>query len=1002
MIHELIVTSVPRGLQAGRSGFTTVLRTRGIHPQLAETLERASGYRHVFPHGDPRNPQIRSHTVVSGATGVVSVLSRIVDAGSDYSGRSNKLAHHVALDSGETAARGKSNPAAVLLALERSGAFQRQWSGDPREQPAAPQVPVVASEPGPCQAWARLAGDAGWAGLLVDRALAKQPTWIIAPQGLDLLELYAEALGLVNYPQRWGVTFTTYALSAGDALWLGTVDGSPEAQAARGQSRLAVVDLVRRAPLTSTSPAIEAARGTAPVPWRRDPVRPAATAAAPVAAPMPGMGGGGTAAALPAAGGSRGGPATPPAYVPGGPPALNGAPPPLAPGGPLGAPAVGDNLPLPAGMAGSAPRKRSLGGLLAGLAVMLLIAVIGGVVAVVNPSLFRRSQDPANKDVAVVPTPQAEKAGGKTEEPDSGPEKPAAPPPKPAPAPAGPSPEELAAEKARLEKEAAQQEAEAKKNARLQAFREFKTKLEQARHLPLKAEVNLESQEADTIELCELGPAEVEVGLPELPSLILVADKPDWNLACQGERGGPWLFTWKDDDETHELAKAQVQDEGERRTLSLTLLEMPAVKDPVWVAGRQALTTAALVLRLPGSQASADTETFVQLCTPKRLDPLRFERLLTDSKWQPKGTRPGEPLEAYPLPDTPWLCRVELEGRGPAGVSAVVEATSPEGKTIASQSQLQPLEVTARWDWSGEPGKPFMETTLAVQNRVFAAGLGGSGAFEVQVTGQQVLPPWDGWQRLGDLKKSAEALKDGQADGKKDDTIRELPFPLPPFFKQQLPEPPDGTSEAEYKQGMLAAYADMARQYVKRLDTKKVGATLTQGQAQAIGRSMGQWKETMRLVLKTSPGYQAWAGKKAPDPGPKPGDKDPRLAGWQAAKKKHDDYAAAGPDVTKKFWDELKAAEARHEAEHGELVLCCLLYDLEPVLAEKRLTKRLLETVGDGTVEFTGKVWAEADNSPKYKVLLAEFAAKPETGEAASESGKVAESAAREQPPTDP
>jgi hypothetical protein len=246
MIYELIVTSVPRGLQAGTSGFTTVLRTRGIPPRLGDDLARASGYRHVYPEGDPRNPQVRSHVVMQSPAGMVSVLSRIVDAGRDYSNRSNKLAHHIALDAADVAARAKSSPAAVLLAAERSGALQRQWAGEPREQPVGPAVPNVPAEPGACAAWARVAGDAGWAGFLVDRAMRREPTWIIAPPGVDLLELFAEALTLVNYPQRWTISFTTYALSAGDALWLGTVDGSPEAQTARGQQRIAVIDLARR------------------------------------------------------------------------------------------------------------------------------------------------------------------------------------------------------------------------------------------------------------------------------------------------------------------------------------------------------------------------------------------------------------------------------------------------------------------------------------------------------------------------------------------------------------------------------------------------------------------------------------------------------------------------------------------------------------------------------------------------------------------------------------
>ena len=64
MIHELVVTSAARGLQSGRSGFTTVLRTRGIHPELQAKLEQGSAYRHVYPQADARNPRILSHALL--------------------------------------------------------------------------------------------------------------------------------------------------------------------------------------------------------------------------------------------------------------------------------------------------------------------------------------------------------------------------------------------------------------------------------------------------------------------------------------------------------------------------------------------------------------------------------------------------------------------------------------------------------------------------------------------------------------------------------------------------------------------------------------------------------------------------------------------------------------------------------------------------------------------------------------------------------------------------
>ncbi|NBW85281.1 MAG: hypothetical protein EBR23_00230 [Planctomycetia bacterium] len=272
MIHELVVTSAARGLQAGRSGFTTVLRTRGIHPELQAKLEQGSAYRHVYPQGDGRNPRILSHALLHSPAGQLSVLSSIVDAGNGYDGRSNKLAHHLALDGGEVSARSTSSPAAVLAALDRGGGFMRRWSGQPREQDGPTHAPPAPScEPKACSAWARAAGDAGWAGFIVERALRRQQTWIVAPPDCDLIELFAEALALVPPAQRWGVTFTTYAVGQPDVLWLGTMDGAPEAQAALGQTRVAVVDLVRKPAFTASSVLVDAARGKSQVSWLAQP-----------------------------------------------------------------------------------------------------------------------------------------------------------------------------------------------------------------------------------------------------------------------------------------------------------------------------------------------------------------------------------------------------------------------------------------------------------------------------------------------------------------------------------------------------------------------------------------------------------------------------------------------------------------------------------------------------------------------------------------------------------
>jgi hypothetical protein len=269
MISELIVTSAPRGLKAGQSGFTTVLRTRGIHPELASRLEAASGYRHVFPQGDPRNPTIFAYTHRPSSVGEMWVMSRVGDAGTDYTGRSNKIAHHIALQRDDLLPLAQSNPAAVMADLAARGGFKAKWQGDPREAHEPPLLPVPVTPPTACERWARVSGDPGWAGLLVERALNKETTWVIVPAGTDLLALFAEALALVHPDLRWQLPFTTYSLRGDEGRWLGTIAGSAEAEAAAAQKRIPIVDLTRRASAPVGGPYARAARGLGSVPWAR-------------------------------------------------------------------------------------------------------------------------------------------------------------------------------------------------------------------------------------------------------------------------------------------------------------------------------------------------------------------------------------------------------------------------------------------------------------------------------------------------------------------------------------------------------------------------------------------------------------------------------------------------------------------------------------------------------------------------------------------------------------
>jgi hypothetical protein len=269
VIYELIVTSAKRALKVGRSGFAAVMRTRGMHPELQSRLEALSGYRHLYPQGDPRNPVILTHTVIDSVAGKFSVFSRTVDAGSDYSGRSNKLSHHVACDASEIRNAATSSPAAALKWLEGNERFASRWEDAPREQDPAAPVRFPPSDPAKCIAWEAVAGDAGWAGVLVDRTLKGTPTWIIVPSGVDTIALFAEAMALMEPSKRWGVSFTTHAIADTGFVWKVAAEGSAEEKAARERGAATVIDVTRPARTDDDGPYVQAARGLAETPWKK-------------------------------------------------------------------------------------------------------------------------------------------------------------------------------------------------------------------------------------------------------------------------------------------------------------------------------------------------------------------------------------------------------------------------------------------------------------------------------------------------------------------------------------------------------------------------------------------------------------------------------------------------------------------------------------------------------------------------------------------------------------
>ncbi len=241
MSFEIVYTSSLKGLNGADRGFCTVAATTAIPRLLMEKLESLSGYRHLHSPGSKRNAVNFCYQIVRMQQESYFVLSRVADAGTDFSARSNKIAHHLALSLSEV--RSLNVPPTALLSDRKF--WYTQWSGEPNWLPADRMPTPVASGNTRCDTWKTTFGDAGWAGI-VARSVANdfEPVFVIVPEGCNTLGLVTEAMQLVPPRSQWKVSFSTYFTrsSGGECHWRFLLEGTDEATAVRNRPMGVVID----------------------------------------------------------------------------------------------------------------------------------------------------------------------------------------------------------------------------------------------------------------------------------------------------------------------------------------------------------------------------------------------------------------------------------------------------------------------------------------------------------------------------------------------------------------------------------------------------------------------------------------------------------------------------------------------------------------------------------------------------------------------------------------
>lgn len=226
MARLLIYTSAPKLLDAGRSGFGTVARAKSLSPLLVGAIERVSQFANH--RSTDRTRVIFSHRRVTAANQRVHLLSRIADAGSDYTGRTNHLAQHLVVTQEEAthAANCGLTPADVLQQF----AWRATWNEPAKFFTPAEDVALDAFHP-PARnaartAWSALTGRGIFARLLAWDA-APRTGVLLVPTPHDPLALLAESLAEAG-PLAWQRTFTTSLESTDEMADFDWIVSSPE------------------------------------------------------------------------------------------------------------------------------------------------------------------------------------------------------------------------------------------------------------------------------------------------------------------------------------------------------------------------------------------------------------------------------------------------------------------------------------------------------------------------------------------------------------------------------------------------------------------------------------------------------------------------------------------------------------------------------------------------------------------------------------------------------
>jgi len=191
MPYEVVNTSAVRGLTTGHSGYCDVLRTRGLPEEITQLLAPLNFYNEKLARG---NSVCGVRSIRFGG-GIWGIVSRVLPNGNDYTGRTNRLAHHVIAAPSELASL---CPASILAGYT----FRDTFTDTPRYLDREPEIQVVPQSFG--EVWDDLGGN-GWRTHIAKLAMAGSRVVVLIPTSVDGKSVVASILLGIPLVRRWEI-----------------------------------------------------------------------------------------------------------------------------------------------------------------------------------------------------------------------------------------------------------------------------------------------------------------------------------------------------------------------------------------------------------------------------------------------------------------------------------------------------------------------------------------------------------------------------------------------------------------------------------------------------------------------------------------------------------------------------------------------------------------------------------------------------------------------------